>query len=62
MEAIKSGQTTKAVRSEIINIIALQLFRHCTHPTSEEYTMVCVELITTHPSLKDTIRNGYVSR
>ena len=61
MEAIKSGQITKAVRSEIINIIALQLFQHCTHPTSEEYTMVYVKLITTYPSLKDTIGNGYVS-
>ena len=58
MEAIKSGQITKAVHS---NIIALQLFQHCTHPTSEEYTMVCVKLIATYPSLKDTIGNGYVS-
>lgn len=50
MEALEKGQITKA-----IHLIS------ATHPTPEEYTGVCIKLITTYPILKDTIGNGYVS-
>ena len=61
MEALDNGQITKAVCSEIISAIALQLFQSTSHPTPEEYTGVCIKLISMYPVLKDTIGNGYVS-
>lgn len=61
MAALESGEIIKAVRTEIINAVALQLFQYTTLPMPEEYTGVCVKLITAYPVLKDTIGNGYVS-
>ena len=61
MEAIESGELTKSVRIDIINVLALKVFQYTSNPTSEEYTSVCIRLITAYPVLKDTIGNGYVS-
>lgn len=57
----EEGVITKALRSEIITMIALGMWQHSSYPTPEEYTSVCRELVLKYPVLKDTHGNGYVS-
>ena len=61
MQALEKKTITKAVRTEVIRVLAHQMLQHTTYPTSEEYTAVCQKLIAPYPVLKDTIGNGYVS-
>ena len=61
MEAIKLGILTKGMRTEVTNMIAVQMLQETSYPSSEEYTDVCRCLVETYPVLKDTIGNGYVS-
>lgn len=60
MDSITEGIITKAIRSEIITIIALGMWQYTTQPTSDEYTSICRALVQKHPVLKDTNGNGYV--
>ena len=52
MEAIESGELTKSVRIDIINVLALKVFQYTSNPTSEEYTSVCIRLITAYRVLR----------
>ena len=58
VEAMEKGMITRAVRTEVINAVAVQVLKHKTYPTSEEYTEVCRKLIEAYAAL---IGNGYVS-
>ena len=61
MEAINLGILTKGMRTEVINMIAVQMLQETLYPKSEDYTEVCRKLVEMYPVLKDTIGNGYVS-
>lgn len=60
-QSITRNEITRSVRIEIITSLAHELWSHTQFPTSAEYTAVCQMLVSRHPSLKDTIGNGYVS-
>ena len=60
-EGIEKGVITRGQRVEIINVLAHRMLSHTEFPSSAEYSGVCQALITKYPTLKDTIRNGYVS-
>ena len=51
---------TKTVQSEVVEVIAYQVFAITMYPTLDEYTAICQALITKYPTLADTIGNGYV--
>lgn len=62
MDSIEEGIITKAIRSEIITVVALGMWQCTTQPTSDEYTSISRSLVQKHPILKDTNGNGYVSQ
>ena len=61
MEAINLGILTKGVRTEVINMIAVQMLQETSYPTFEDYTEVCRKLVEMYPILKGAIGNSYVS-
>ena len=61
IESINLGILTKGIRTEVINMIAVQMLQETSYPTSEDYTEVCRKLVEMYPILKDTIGNSYVS-
>ena len=60
MQALEK-MITKAVRTEVVRVLAHQMLQYTMYPTSDEYTTVRQKLVATFPVLKDTISNGYVS-
>lgn len=52
---------SKAVRIEIVAVIANLMMLQTRFPVSEDYTSVCRRLIEKYPQLQDVIGNGYVS-
>ena len=61
MEAINLGILIKGVRTEVINMIAVQMLQETLYATSEDHTEVYRNLVEMYPILNDTIGNGYVS-
>ena len=61
MQALEKKIITKAIRTEVVRVLAHQMLQQTMYPTPEEYTTVCQKLVATYPVLKDTIGNGYVS-
>ena len=60
-QAITSKEVTRGVRVDIITALAFEVWNSTQYPTPDEYTAVCQKLVSTYPSLKDTVGNGYVS-
>lgn len=52
---------SKAVRIEIVAVLANLMMMQTRFPQSEDYTSVCRKLIEKYPRLQDVIGNGYVS-
>ena len=48
-------------KSEVGEALSHRVYAVSEHPTSAEYTAVCLALITKYPVLADTYGNGYVS-
>ena len=52
---------SKAVRIEIVAVLANIMMLRTRFPQSQDYTSVCRKLIEKYPRLQDVIGNGYVS-
>lgn len=52
---------SKAVRIEIVPVLANITMLQTRFPESQDYTSVCRKLIEKYPRLQDMISNGYVS-
>lgn len=64
MLALSNGEKsniTSAVRREIIASVATLVMVHVNHPTPDEYTGVCEQLIKEYPILADSFGCGFVS-
>ena len=61
MENIEQRQITGGTRSEIVSVLAMQMWVFTMYPSLEEYTGVCRMLVNKYPVLKDSIGNGIVS-
>ena len=63
MTAITSenGIVTQKSRTEIIQTLAGEIWRHTKYPSSNAYNIVCTRLITKFPNLADDDEPGYVS-
>ena len=52
---------SKAVRIEIVAVLANLMMIQTRFPKSEDYNIVCQKLVERYPRLQDVIGNGYVS-
>ena len=62
MEALEKKEVTKGVRSEIVNVVAYEIWRYTQFPKSEDYNSVCLAVVNKYPILKDTIGTPFVSK
>ena len=61
MEALENKNVTAGVRTEVIGVIACEVWRYTQYPKKDEYNWVCQALVNKYPVLKDTIGTPYVS-
>lgn len=60
-DCIRKSEITRSNRTEIITAMAWEIWKYTRYPTADDYYTICKLLVQKHPTLKDTIGNGYVS-
>lgn len=61
-EAINTGVVTAKARREIIQVLRTLMITYTHYPTSEQYIVVCQNLITKYPKLRDDKENPFVRK